>query len=122
MAGKGSGDARALKARFRVMRGKDIALGPGKVELLRVLAKAGSLNEAAKRLRMSYTRAWSLVNKMNDCFREPLIVPVRGGQSGGGMKVTKAGRKALALYEEIEFTALVSSATSWRRLQKLLRP
>ena len=104
------------------MRGKDIALGPGKIELLQMLAKAGSLNEAAKRLRMSYSRAWSLVNKMNDCFREPIIIPERGGKSGGGMKVTKVGRQALALYEEIESAALASSAASWRRLQKLLKP
>jgi molybdate transport system regulatory protein len=101
--------------------GKDIALGPGKVELLRIVAEVGSLNEAARRLKMSYMRAWLLVRTMNRCFRQPLIIAERGGRGGGGMRVTETGRRALGLYDEIESTAVASAGTSWRRLQRLLR-
>jgi molybdate transport system regulatory protein len=119
MAGKNCG--KILRPRFRVVCGRDIALGPGKVELLRTLAEVGSLNEAARRLKMSYMRAWLLVRTMNRCFRQPLITAERGGRKGGGMKVTETGRRALALYQEIESAALASAGTSWRRLQRLLR-
>ncbi|PWU12978.1 MAG: LysR family transcriptional regulator [Verrucomicrobia bacterium] len=112
----------SLKPRFRVLRGKDIALGPGKVELLAAVAKAGSLSEAASQLRMSYMRAWTLVNTMNKCFKEPVISAVRGGRSGGGMKVTDTGRHALALYYEIQAAAVASARSPWRRLERLLRP
>ena len=105
---------------MRVVCGKNIALGPGKVELLALLAETGSLNEAARRLDMSYMRAWTLVKTMNECFREPVVIAARGGKSGGGMKVTETGRRALALYQEMESTALTSTAPAWRKLQELL--
>ena len=118
MAGKRSGRRKVLRPRFRVVCGKDIALGPGKVELLTILAEVGSLNEAARRLKMSYMRAWLLVRTMNRCFREPVIIAERGGRSGGGMRVTETGHRALMLYDEIESTALTSTGNSWRRLQR----
>ena len=47
-----------LKTRFRVLSGEAIALGPGKVELLRLIAATGSLRQAAAGMDMSYMRAW----------------------------------------------------------------
>jgi molybdate transport system regulatory protein len=110
-----------LKPRFRVVRGKEIALGPGKAELLEWLIKTGSLNEAARRLDMSYMRAWTLVKMMNQCFREPLAVAERGGKKGGGMKVTANGRRVLELYKEMELAAVASTRPAWESLQKLIR-
>jgi molybdate transport system regulatory protein len=121
MAGKSSAKSPVLTPRFRVVCGKNIALGPGKVELLVLLLETGSLNETARRLEMSYMRAWKLVNTMNECFREPVVIAERGGKTGGGMKVTKTGRRALALYQEIELAAIKSAADPWRALQRLLR-
>jgi molybdate transport system regulatory protein len=110
-----------LKPRFRVVRGKVIVLGPGKAELLELLIETGSLNEAARRLDMSYMRAWSLMKLMNQSFCEPLAVAERGGKKGGGMKVTAMGRRVLGLYKEMETAALVSSRPAWESLQKLVR-
>jgi molybdate transport system regulatory protein len=124
MAGKSSKTSAktpALKPRLRVTCGRDIALGPGKMELLALLVETESLNEAARRMNMSYMRAWTLVKTMEKCFREPVVVAERGGKSGGGMKVTDTGRRALALYQEMETTALKSVKAPWQRLQKMLR-
>jgi molybdate transport system regulatory protein len=111
-----------LKPRLRVLCGKNIALGPGKAELLELLIQTGSLNEAARRLDMSYMRAWTLVKTMNECFCQPVAVAERGGRNGGGMKVTATGRRALALYQEMESAALSSTRAAWKSLQKLVRP
>jgi molybdate transport system regulatory protein len=110
-----------LKPRLRVVCGKEIALGPGKAELLELLIQTGSLNEAARRLDMSYMRAWTLVKTMNECFRQPVTVAERGGRKGGGMKVTATGRRVLALYQEMESAALISTKAAWNDLQKLVR-
>jgi molybdate transport system regulatory protein len=110
-----------IKPRLRVNCGRDIALGPGKIELLALLVETGSLNEAARRMEMSYMRAWTLVETMEKCFREPVVVRERGGTSGGGMKVTDTGRRALALYQEMEAAALKAIEPPWQRLQALLR-
>lgn len=122
MARKTSNKQTALKPRFRVVYGEEIALGPGKVELLALLLETESLNETARRLGMSYMRAWKLVKTMNACFREPVAVATRGGKTGGGMQLTDTGKRALALYQEMESTTLRSIAPQWRRLQQLLQP
>ena len=121
MAGKKSNKRPELKPRFRVVCGENIALGPGKVELLRLLLETESLNEAARRLDMSYMRAWKLVKIMNACFREPVAVAARGGKTGGGMSLTKTGRRALTIYEQMETRALRSTSAQWKELRKLLR-
>jgi molybdate transport system regulatory protein len=103
------------------MRGKKIAFGPGKVDLLRLVAETGSIGEAARRMDMSYMRAWSLIQTMNDCFKQPLIKAVRGGNERGGAELTATGRRALELYQQMEAVGLKSVQTNWRPLQKLLQ-
>src|SRR6516225_658086 len=101
-ARKSSPKKPGLMPRFRAVCGKNIALGPVKVELLGFLLQTSSLNKAARRMNMSYMRAWMLVNQMNKCFRKPVVIAERGGKTGGGMKVTETGRRAFTLYRKIE--------------------
>jgi molybdate transport system regulatory protein len=54
-----------IRPRWRVMWPDEIALGPGKAELLALVEETGSINEAAHRMGMSYMRAWSLIKTMN---------------------------------------------------------
>jgi len=111
----------ALQPRLRVRSGEDIALGPGKVELLALVNETGSIAEAAKRMEMSYMRAWSLIQTMIACVKEPIIETVRGGHRRGGAKLTETGRRALKLYQQMEETSLKASQTDWQALRKLLR-
>ena len=111
----------ALQPRIRVLRRRYIAIGPGKAELLALVGETGSIGEAARRMDMSYMRAWSLIQTMNACFKEPLVVTARGGQTGGGAKLTGTGRKALQLYYGMETKALKAVKGSWREMQQLLR-
>jgi len=121
VAGKTSGKTRELKPRMRVVCGRNIALGPGKVELLALVGETGSIGEAAKRMEMSYMRAWTLIQTMNECFKAPLVVTARGGQKGGGAKLTESGRQALALYQQIEEESVHATETTWKALQRLLK-
>lgn len=61
------------------MAGEDIAIGPGKADLLSAIAETGSIAAAGRRLDMSYRRAWLLVETMNRCFRAPLVEAAKGG-------------------------------------------
>lgn len=110
-----------LQLRLRVRHGRDIALGPGKGDLLRAIDQAGSLLGAARALKMSYMRAWSLVQEMHRCFREPLVEMNRGGTNRGGAKLTAQGRKVLELYGEMETTAQSATKSLWKKLQRELR-
>src|SRR5215813_6041910 len=98
----------SLLPRLRVLWGEDIALGPGKVDLLALIGQTGSIREAAKRMHMSYMRAWTLIRTMNRCFKEPLVEAVRGGRQGGGARLTKTGLMALTLYQRMEKASLTA--------------
>jgi molybdate transport system regulatory protein len=106
--------------RIRVLCGKEVALGPGKADLLALIAETGSIQAAAKRMDMSYMRAWTLIRTMNGCFREPVVVASRGGKSRGGAKLTKTGRRALELYRLLETRSLKACASTWRELCEIL--
>jgi molybdate transport system regulatory protein len=113
--------ARSVQPRFRIFRGGDIALGPGKVELLALIGRTGSINQAARRMGMSYMRAWSLVQTMNRCFKQPLVLVSRGGEGGGGAELTEIGGQVVALYQQMEQAGLRATAAPWKQLQRLLR-
>lgn len=99
-----------LKAQLRLWLGEEIALGPGKADLLAAINEAGSIAAAGRRLSMSYRRAWLLVDTMNRCFREPLVVSVAGGSGGGGAQLTTTGQEVLRLYRALQ--ADVSNVTA----------
>src|SRR5437867_12622837 len=109
--------APVLQPRLRVLCGREIALGPGKAELLGYIAETGSISEAASRIGMSYMRAWTLVQTMNACFREPLVVAARGGKERGGASVTSSGRKALELYRRMEEQSSTAVEGTWIQLR-----
>jgi len=108
--------APAIHPRIRIRCGEDIAIGPGKAELLEHLQTTGSIAEAARRMDMSYMRAWKLIKTMNQCFREPLVVSVRGGTKGGGAQLSETGRQVLALYHQMEADCLEATGVSWGKM------
>lgn len=110
-----------LQIRLRVRIGDDIALGPGKADLLSAIAVAGSLAAAAKQMGMSYMRAWTLLQTMNHCFRSPLVVTVRGGRQGGKAELTKNGVRVLDLYRRMEAKGLRAMRSDGGRLSGYLR-
>ena len=110
-----------MQPRLRLLHRGEIALGPGKADLLEALSRTGSLAQAARELEMSYMRAWSLVRTMNEAFREPLVVTHRGGQGRGGASLTPTGERALLLYRKMQQRALRATATELAALEKLLR-
>ncbi len=112
----------AVRPRWRVMCGSEVALGPGRVELLEHIAETGSLRLAAARMDMSYMRAWTIVKSLNGSFRMPLVEASRGGKSGGGARLTDAGRKVVASYRKMEKQSENAVRETWRKLRGLLRP
>jgi molybdate transport system regulatory protein len=111
----------SLLPRLRVQAGKDVPLGPGKAELLALVAETSSITKAAKKMGMSYMRAWTLIQTMNKHFKEPLIITLRGGEKGGGAELTETGNQVLALYQKMNDDCQRACARSWKKLSSLLR-
>ena len=110
-----------LRPRLRVVCGEEIALGPGKVDVLVLIGETGSIREAAERMGMSYMRAWKLIKTMNACFKQPLVEAVRGGRAHGGAALTDTGRKALELYQRMETDCIEATKSRWKELKLLMR-
>ena len=111
----------SLQRRIGILRGAAIAFGPGKAELLEHLHATGSISVAAQSMGLSYMRAWKLIQTMNGCFKEPLVISLRGGKVKGGAMLTPMGEKILTLYKQIESTAIAANKTSWNKFKKSLR-
>lgn len=107
--------------RLRVFLDPDIAIGPGKAEILEGIRETGSIAAAGRRMSMSYKRAWLLVDTMNGCFREPLVETSRGGRSQGGARLTETGETVLAHYRRMEAKAADAVEDEMRVLRGLLR-
>ena len=106
--------------RLRITRGDDIAVGPGKIALLEAIADSGSITAAAKRLGMSYRRAWLLVDTMNRCFKSPVVDAEAGGRRGGGTALTLLGADVVRRYRRIESAAAKAVADDIRAFLALL--
>jgi len=104
-AEKSSSTMIKLDNKVRLWRDNEIAMGPGKADLLDAIADTGSISAAARAMGMSYRRAWLLVDAMNRCFREPLVRSAIGGQQGGGAQVTEAGVVVLAQFRAMQQAA-----------------
>ncbi|MBS0274513.1 MAG: LysR family transcriptional regulator [Proteobacteria bacterium] len=92
------------------------ALGPGKVRLLEQIEEAGSIRGAASALKMSYRRAWLLLQALEKTFGAPLIETATGGAKGGGAALTGSGKKVVRLYREMERRAATATATQAKAL------
>ena len=68
--------------------------------LLLLVDRGGSILSASKILGIAYSRAWESIARAERILGVRLVEPRRGGRSGGGAKLTTAGRRLLNLYLE----------------------
>lgn len=113
----------SLKLKVQIFCGDEIAMGPGKADLLDAIREHGSISAAGRALGMSYRRAWLLVDAMNRCWKNKLVDTVPGGGHTRGARVTDVGEAILSAYRSIQ-EAASTAATPFmaRKLDALLRP
>lgn len=113
----------APEAANRVIIRVDLAsgtrIGPGKVALLEEIARSGSISAAGRALRMSYRRAWELVEDLNRHLGTPVVATAAGGTGGGGARLTEAGQTLVAEYRALEAAAAATAAAHLDVLGKI---
>ncbi|KKB12105.1 ModE family transcriptional regulator [Devosia geojensis] len=87
---------------LRVTLTETAYIGPGRADLLEGIAETGSISAAGKRMGMSYKRAWSLVQALNEGFGAPLVEASRGGAAQGGAHLTDLGTEVLTRYRAMQ--------------------
>jgi molybdate transport system regulatory protein len=109
----------SITARIRIYFDANLAIGPGRIELLEGVQRTGSLARAARDMGMSYRRAWLLMQSLNACLRSPATLAKRGGMMGGGATVTPVGRALINTYRRMEHNA---TRNINRRFARFARP
>lgn len=81
--------------------------GLGRVQLLQLVDRLGSLNRAAKAVGMSYRAAWGRIKKSEELLGEPLLAQASGRK---GYELTDLARVLIrdfmAWHDEVEAYAL----------------
>src|SRR5258707_7298289 len=97
--------AATVGVRLRIDIGPDCSIGPGKIALLEQIDRSGSLSQAARVLKMSYRRAWLLLEDLNRTLGQPVTTASIGGAGGGGAKITPFGRHVASAFRAVEQAA-----------------
>jgi molybdate transport system regulatory protein len=95
-------------------------IGPGKVRLLEEIARSGSISAAGRALRMSYRRAWELVEDLNRHLGKDVIATATGGSGGGGARLTPAGLTLVAEYRAMEAATAAAAAAHVAAIGRIL--
>ena len=90
-----------VKSRIWILTDNGTFLGEGRIDLLNKIDEFGSISKAAKAMKMSYKKAWELVNSMNSQCEEPVVVGKIGGKDGGGSIVSDAGKKMVVQFDKL---------------------
>lgn len=108
-----------LKLKLQIMCGKEIAMGPGKADLLDAIAAHRSISAAGRALGMSYRRTWLLVDAMNRCWQEPLVATTPGNQKAGA-HLTPLGEAVLARYRQLQGDAEEAAGSGFAAISDAL--
>lgn len=100
----------------------DVIIGPGKADLLEMVDQTGSISAASRSLKMSYKKAWQLIETMNKHFHAPLVATSSGGNERGGAHLTALGKQVLHHYRSLEQQLLLDQTDSAKALLALLAP
>lgn len=90
-----------IKSRIWIETENGMFLGNGRVKLLKAIDMTGSLSKAAKELKMSYKKAWNLIDSVNKHAAQEVVTKSVGGKDGGGAAVTEYGKKLIVEFEEL---------------------
>lgn len=96
-------------------------MGPGKAQLLQLIAQTGSIRAAAVAMKMSYRRAWLLLQETEHMFGAPVLERQTGGKRGGGAVLTRLGHAIVKHYRAAEARAARAVSADLAALKKLTK-
>src|SRR5208283_4118883 len=86
-------------------------LGEKKCELLKAINETGSLNDAIKKMGMTYRKTWGNLREIENKLGFPLIKTARGGIAGGSTALTLEAKIIIAAFEEfrVKYDSIIQS-------------
>jgi len=91
-----------IKSKIWLEKNGRIFFGSGKCLILKAVAETGSINQAAKKMNMSFRHAWSYIHTAEKRLGKPLLVKLKGGKDGGGAVLTDYAKDLLKKFDQLE--------------------
>lgn len=79
----------------------NVVFGLGRYRILKLIKEFGSLNAAAKELKMGYRAIWARIHATEERLGQRLLVKKAGGPSGGGSQLTPLAEDLLERFDKI---------------------
>ena len=87
----------------------EVIFGLGRLKMLEAIERHGSIQAAAKELKMSYRALWGRITATEARMGRRLLTRNIGGASGGGSRLTPFAKKLLENFREIHRRIAVES-------------
>ncbi len=78
-----------------------VVFGLGRLKILEAIDRCGSLNAAAKELKMSYRGLWGKIKTTEESLGKPLLIKNAGGSSGGGSELTPLAKHLIKEFKKM---------------------
>lgn len=75
--------------------------GPGLFHLLQYIDEEGTIHAASKKMGMSYSKCWKLLNRAEEQMEFTFLDRYNGGPHGGNSRITEEGREFMRRYEAL---------------------
>jgi len=111
-----------IKVKAQVLVDGQIAIGPGKADLLDAVERTGSIAAAGRALGISYRRTRDMIDIANAHWGAPLVETAKGGTAHGGSRLSARGHEVLTAYRELESALDAASDEHAAVLLRLLKP
>lgn len=97
-----AGDRR-LRIQNQLVLGTDeLFFGPDTAQLLEMIDLTGTITAACEAMHMSYTKAWTMLNQVEEQLGDKVVLRFNGGSEGGGTSLTDRGRQLLESYRGLQ--------------------
>ena len=93
-----------MKVRTKVWIDDDhdhVIFGAGRVHMLETIDRLGSMNKAAKELRMSYRALWGRIKSTEKRMGAKILTTKPGGGKGRGSVLTPTAKRFLKRYKRL---------------------
>lgn len=78
-----------------------VVFGLGRYRMLEAIQRLGSINAAAKELKMGYRAVWARIHATEERLGLDLLVKKTGGSTGGGSQLTPLAEALVQRFESI---------------------
>jgi molybdate transport system regulatory protein len=79
----------------------NVVFGLGRLKILDAIDRLGSIQGAAKELKMGYRAIWGKINATEERLNRPLLIRNKGGRAGGGSQLTPFALSLLVYFRHL---------------------